>query len=437
MSQAKSHLVGDVMSSWNSFRHTGPIRVRRAAGARVWDEAGQERIDWIMGWGSLILGHTPSFAGEAVAAALNLGFGCQYETEDNHRLANAVFEAFPSADCLRLANSGTEATLHAIRISRAVTGRRKILKFEGHFHGLNDYLLFGVDGSVRMGAEYESGLIEPVEGSRGLPVSDLMELVIVVPFNNIAAVEEAFRLHGNDIAAVILEPISLNTGCVFPNQGFLQFLRNVCDRQGSLLIFDEILTGFRVGPGGAQGMYGVAPDLTCLGKGLGCGFPVAAVCGRRDHMESLSPIGTVEMAGTNTGRRLAVIGTLAAIDAMRAQRAWEVLQRLNDRFVAGAREVFARASVPCVIQGAGGRIGVHIGLEEAPTSFRDITNKWNRAFHVECYMKATEKYGFYGFLLPLGPCPEPVTLSAAHTDADIDETLNRLEALLRETPYVQ
>lgn len=437
MNQTRSHLVGDVMSPWNSFRHTGPIRVQRAAGARVWDESGRERIDWIMGWGSLILGHTPSFAGDAVANALALGFGCQYETEDNHRLATAVFEAFPSADCLRLANSGTEATLHAIRISRAVTGRRKILKFEGHFHGLNDYLLFGVDGSARMGAQYENGLIEPVEGSQGLPVGDLKELVIVVPFNSIDAVEEAFRLHGRDIAAVILEPISLNIGCVFPTEGFLQFLRDTCDRQGALLIFDEILTGFRVGPSGAQGMFGVAPDLTCLGKGLGCGFPVAAVCGRRDFMEALSPVGTVEMAGTNTGRRLTVVGTLAAIHAMRSQQAWDVMRRLNDRFVAGAREVFARSGVPCAIQGAGGRIGVHIGLEEAPKSFRDIAQKWNRRFHVDCYIKATEKYGFYGFLLPLGPCPEPVTLSAAHTEEDVDETLNRLEALLRETPYVK
>ncbi|VVO74143.1 Glutamate-1-semialdehyde 2,1-aminomutase [Pseudomonas fluorescens] len=425
------------MCSWNSFHHSGPIRITRASGARVWDEEGVERIDWIMGWGSLLLGHTPQFASEAINAAVEVGFGCQYESQDNLRLASRLHELIPSAECMRLANSGTEATLHALRISRAMTGRRKVLKFEGHFHGLNDYLLFGVDGGKRLGQHIDGGLIEPVPGSRGLPEEELADLVVIVSFNDVDAVEKAFELHGHDLAAVIVEPISLNTGCIFPRGNFLAFLREICSQYNTLLVFDEILTGFRVAPGGAQEIYNVSPDLTCLGKAMGCGFPVAAVCGKRSIMESLAPVGSVEMAGTNTGRRLAVIGALRAIESMQEQAVWARINYLNDLFVAKTCSLFQQYGVPASVQGIGGRIGIHIGLEQHPCNFREIVSHWNRDYHVKCYLKATEKYNFYGFLLPLGPCPEPVTLSAAHSEADLDETLNRLESLLRETPYTK
>jgi glutamate-1-semialdehyde 2,1-aminomutase len=433
---SSSHLVGDVMSAWNAFRYTGPIKVARAHGCRVWAEDGREMLDWIMGWGSLLLGHTPSFANVAMREAEESGFGFQYETSDNERLAARLASLIPGAERTRFANSGTEATLHALRVARFVTGRRKILKFEGHFHGLNDYLLFGVDGGTRLGESMDGGTIEPVSGSRGLPEDALKDLIVVVPFNDVSAVERAFELNRGELAAVIAEPVSLNIGCVYPQPGFLEFLREKCDAEGSLLIFDEILTNFRLGPSGAQGAFGVTPDLTCLGKALGCGFPVAALCGLSSHMDVLSPVGGVEMAGTNTGRRLSILGALHAIEAMVAQEAWRQVQVLQDIFVDGAREIFARHGVPAHVQGAGGRIGVHIGLDRQPENFRDIARAWNRDYHVKCYMACVDA-DLFGFLLPLGPCPEPVTLSTAHTAADIHETLNRLESILKALPYAR
>lgn len=421
------------MSAWNAFRCSGPVKVSHARGSRVWTEDGREMLDWIMGWGSLLLGHTPPFARAAMQEANEDGFGFQYETSDNERLAARLATLIPSAERTRFANSGTEATLHALRVARFVTGRRKILKFEGHFHGVNDYLLFGVDGGTRLGETMAGGTIEPVAGSRGLPEDALRNLVVVVPFNDASAVECAFAQNRGEIAAVIVEPVSLNIGCVYPRPGFLKLLREKCDAEGSLLIFDEILTNFRLGPSGAQGAFGVVPDLTCLGKALGCGFPVAALCGLSSHMDVLSPVGGVEMAGTNTGRRLSILGALHAIEAMVAQEAWRSVQVLQDIFVDGAREIFARHGVPVYVQGAGGRIGVHIGLDRQPQNFRDVTAKWNRDYHVKCYMACVHA-DLFGFLLPLGPCPEPVTLSAAHTAADIQETLNRLESVLKTLP---
>lgn len=209
------------MSAWNALRCSGPVKVSRARGSRVWTEDGREMLDWIMGWGSLLLGHTPPFARAAMQKANEDGFGFQYETSDNERLAARLATPIPSAERTRFANSGTEATLHALRVARFVTGRRKVLKFEGHFHGFNDYLLFGVDGGSRLGETMASGTIEPVAGSRGLPKDALKNLVVVVPFNDESAVECAFAQNRGEIAAVIVEPVSLNIGCIYPRPGFL------------------------------------------------------------------------------------------------------------------------------------------------------------------------------------------------------------------------
>ena len=432
---AQGKLVGAVMSSWNQFQVSGRTVIERGDGCHVWDSAGEKRIDWIMGWGSLILGHRPTEVYEGLRKAMDLGFGFMYESPRNGELARLMSDLIPCAQKIRLCNSGTEATLHALRIARAVTGRLRIVKFEGHFHGLNDYLLYGVDGSPRLGALQEAGNIEPVPGSQGLPDSVLSELIIVLPFNDEAALERVFAAHHAEIAAVILEPIALNIGCVAPEPEFLSTLRKICDHYGCLLIFDEVLTGFRVGSGGAQKLFGVTPDLACFGKALGCGVPVAALCGRAQYMDVLSPVGAVEMAGTNTGRHMTVCGTIAAIEAMQRQDVWSILKRQNDRFVSGCRDLLAKFGVPAYVEGWGGRIGIHIGSDQRPRNFRDVVQRWNGDFHRECYRMAHDRMGFFGFLLPLGPCPEPVTLSAAHDDAIVDETLTRFESILRAVPY--
>ncbi len=432
---AQAHLVGTVISAWNFFQVSGRTVIERADGCRVWDNRGRERIDWIMGWGSLVLGHKPQAVYRGIAQAQELGYGFMYESPRNGELAQAVAAMIPCAEKMRLANSGTEATLHAIRVARAATGRRLILKFEGHFHGLNDYLLYGVDGGKNLGPVRDDGLIEPMPGSLGLPDSSLAPLVLVAPFNDADTVVRAFERYGSEIAGVIVEPVALNIGCVAPQPGFLELLRALTKTYGALLIFDEVLTGFRLGPGGAQGRFGVIPDLACLGKAFGCGMPVAALCGRAGYMDLLAPRGGVEMAGTNTGRHMTVCGTLAAVEEMRRVEVWHRLGALNDTFSRGCREIFARHGVPAHVEGFGGRIGIHIGSERQPRNFRDVAASWNRDYHVALYRRCHEEKDLFGFLLPLGPCPEAATLSAAHSEADLDETLNRLEDCVRREPY--
>ncbi|MEM7674801.1 MAG: aminotransferase class III-fold pyridoxal phosphate-dependent enzyme, partial [Myxococcota bacterium] len=265
-SPTDAYLVGGVASGWNRFRDSGRTLVSRASGSKIWDTEGKEYIDWIMGWGSLILGHNPEPVLTAIKESFDVGFGYQYESPLQGELASAICDAVPCAERVRFANSGTEATLHAVRIARAATGRPRIIKFEGHFHGLNDYLLFGVDCGKELGALDAEGFIQPVPGSAGLPSDALEATVVVVPFNDPDAVERAFKRYEGEIAGIILEPVALNIGCVAPLPGFLARLRELCNDNGSLLIFDEVLTGFRAAYGGAGERFGVLPDLVCLGK---------------------------------------------------------------------------------------------------------------------------------------------------------------------------
>jgi glutamate-1-semialdehyde 2,1-aminomutase len=369
---------------------------------------------------------------------MELGFGFQYETQTHGELAREICQSVPGAQKVRLANTGSEATLHALRVAREVTGRPKIVKFEGHFHGLNDYLLYGVDcSSPVLGERLEDGAIRPSPGSSGLPDEALGPLIIVLPFNDLDALQATFEREGDEIAGVILEPIALNIGCIAPDPGFLAALREMCDAHGALLIFDEVLTGFRVARGGAGELFGVTADLVCLGKALGCGIPVAALAGKREYMEVLTPKGEVQMAGTNTGRHMSVCGTLAALRAMAQPGFYQHLNSLNDQTIAGCRALFERYGVPAYVEGYGGRIGIFIGTEERPRNFREVVQRWNRPFHVACYREAYYRKGLYGFLLPLSVCPEPITLSAAHTSELINETLNRLEDILKALPYKQ
>jgi glutamate-1-semialdehyde 2,1-aminomutase len=432
--KAEQFLIGSVMSSWNHFNVSGRTVIARADDCRVWDTTGCERIDWIMGWGSLVLGHRPQTVLDAIHASFEEGFGYQYESPANVDLAELICQLVPSVEKVRLCNSGLEATQYAVRVARAVTGRRKVLKFEGHFHGLNDSLLWGVDCSPALGKRGTDGTIAPVAGSVGIP-AELADLLVVVPFNNSDVVSNAFASHGGELAAVILEPVSLNIGCVYPDPEFLDQLRQLCTENGTLLIFDEVLTGFRGAAGGAQEYFAVVPDLTCLGKALGCGAPVAAVGGRTAYMEVLSPVGQLGMAGTNTARRMTVAATFAALKTMRDLDVWSTLRAYNDYFVSGCRCVFAEHGVPAYVEGFGGRIGIHIGSEERPRNYQEVVEWWNRDYHEACYRIAHEKKQLFGFLLPLSICPEPVTLSVAHDQAVLDETLNRLEDIVTTVPY--
>lgn len=432
--RAENVLVGGVSAAWNYLSEFGQIYVKDAKGAYITDVDGNTYIDYLSGWGSLFLGHNPQIIEKSFKLAFEIGFGFQYETEFHVQLAELLNEIIPCADKVRLCNSGTEATMNAIRLARTVTKRKKIIKFEGHFHGHHDYLLYSMDTSPYLGEIKGLGDIQPVAGSSGIP-EDLDDLVIPLPFNDEEAFLAAIELHKDEIAGIILEPISLNIGCVKPEKGFLQLLRSVSEKEGIVLIFDEVLTGFRVALGGAQELYGITPDLACYGKALGCGIPIAALVGKKEIMNGLDPIGKSQMSGTNTGRLLSVIGALNVLTELKKPGTYEKINELNNLMVDGLDTLMKTYNIPGFVQGAGGRIGVHFGLESKPKDYRQIIKEFNNEYALACYKKAFTEQKLFGFFLPLSNCPEPITMNLAHTKEDIYETLNRVEQIFKTTPY--
>ena len=429
-----SALVGGVASGWNSLSEIGPVRISRAEGPYVYDASGRRLIDFIMGWGSCFLGHDAPSIRAALADALGSGFLYQYETETHAQLAESFCAVVPCAEQVRLANSGLEATMYAVRVARAFTGRPLVIKFEGHFHGLGDQLLWNVDSSPAPADPDSDGILGRVAGGPGVP-PEIGSLVVPLSWNDRTSLDRALDRYGPRVAAVILEPICLNIGCVSADPGFLDYLRQVTRANGSLLIFDEVLTGFRVALGGAQELFGVVPDLACYGKAFGCGMPIAAVAGSREHMSVIAPVGDVQISGTNTGRRLSVVGALAALRTVSEPDFYDRIRALNDRLVDGARRVLGEAGVPAYVEGFGGRVGIHIGSDERPRTMAEVAARYDRPYASRLFRLLFEKYDLYGFLLPLGYCPEPVTVSAAHTPELIDEALDRLAAAVREVPY--
>ncbi len=431
--RATGSLAGGVAAGWNHFGSDGPTYIARAAGCTVRDVDGTSLVDYVMGWGSLILGHNPPAVAEALRRAVEEGFGFEYEAPATVELAEAICSTVPSAELVRLANSGLEATLYAIRLARAATGRTKVLKFQGHFHGLHDGLLWDTDTAPRFGEVLPGGIIDSVPGSSGIPAV-LRDTVVTVPYNDCGALSVAIERYGSDLAAVILEPISLNVGCIAPDPGYLEFVREITRTHGIVLIFDEVLTGYRVALGGAQALTGVMPDLTCLSKAMSGGLPVAAVAGQADLMQQLTPAGQCEMSGTNTGRHFAVLGALAVIRELKKHGTYDRLDSLNRLLVDGLREVLARRGVPAFVDGYGGRVGIYIGSEERPRNIRDVARTWDCEFHMRCY-QAMRPHAF-GFMLPLRCAPEAVTVSLAHFDDDVLRTLDDFDRVLSRLPYV-
>ncbi|CAN7646104.1 aminotransferase class III-fold pyridoxal phosphate-dependent enzyme [Trinickia sp. LjRoot230] len=324
--------------------------------------------------------------------------------------------------------------MYATRIARAATGRRLILKFEGHFHGLNDTLTWNVDSSPRSVALLESGELERVPGTVGIP-DELGQLTIPLSWNDLGAVRKALELYPNDVAGIILEPVALNIGCIKPDEGFLQNLRTFATEYGALLIFDEVLTGFRANIGGAQTDYSVIPDLATYGKAFGCGMPIAGIAGKAEFMDVIAPRGPVQICGTNTGRYLSVSAALAALDHLEDGAAYRYVASLEDQIKGDMSEIFARHGIPCHIDGYGGRVGVHIGMTGRPRSMRDIEQTYPVKFAHKLFHMLSTEYGLYGFLMPLSYCPEPITLSAVHTPTMIHDACERLDSALNRIDY--
>ncbi len=410
-SEASKYIPGGVNSPVRAFAAVGgePLFFKRAKGARVWTEDGRELIDYVGSWGPMILGHAHPRVIEAVQRTaedgLSFGAPCVLETE----IARRITELVPSMELVRMVSSGTEATMSAIRLARGYTGRDLIVKFEGCYHGHSDSLLISAgSGALTFG----------VPSSPGVP-ADLAKQTLTLEFNNADQVREAFARHGERIACVIVEPVAGNMNFVPPVPGFLETLREVCSAAGAVLIFDEVMTGFRVARGGAQSVFGIRPDLTTFGKVIGGGMPAAAFGGRRDIMEHIAPLGPVYQAGTLSGNPVAMAAGLATLEGIGQDGFYESLAATTSRLADGLARAAAAAGVPLATGSLGGMFGFVFTADGPVRTYRQVadadTERFRRFFH------GMLERGVY-----LAPSAfEAGFVSAAHGDAEIDETIGK------------
>jgi glutamate-1-semialdehyde 2,1-aminomutase len=400
--RAQTLIPGGVNSPVRAFRNVGltPPFLARGEGSHIFDVDGNRYIDYVGSWGPLLLGHRHPAILEALETALSIGTSFGAPTAQEVDMAEAICDAVPSIEMVRLVNSGTEATMSAIRVARGFTGRDLIVKFEGCYHGHVDSLL------VKAG----SGLATlGIADTQGVPKS-FCDTTIALPYNSPEAVEEAFRLHGDRIAAVIVEPVVGNMGCVPPLPGYLESLRAVTERHGALLIFDEVMTGFRVAFGGAQQRFGIRPDLTTLGKVIGGGLPVGAYGGRKDIMSRVAPVGPIYQAGTLSGNPLAVAAGLAMLRYLKSHP--EIYTQLDER----AAKLCAAAPSGITVNRVGSMFTFF--FTDRPVTDWDSAKRSDIARFAK-FFRAMLDRGIY-----LAPSQyEAAFLSAAHTDEDIEQTI--------------
>jgi glutamate-1-semialdehyde 2,1-aminomutase len=410
-------IPGGVNSPVRAFRSVGgtPVFFARGEGARVWDVEGKSYIDYVGSWGPLILGHAHPEVVNAVreAAARGLSYGAPTEAE--LEIAELLTRALPSMEQVRLVSSGTEATMTAIRLARGYTGRSKIIKFEGCYHGHADALLVKAgSGALTLG--------QP--SSAGVPAETTAD-TLVLDFNDHENLKAAFARHGDEVAAVIVEPVVGNMNLVKPRKEFLSLMRELCTRHGAVLIFDEVMTGFRVGPQGAQGLFGIPPDLTTLGKVIGGGMPVGAFGGRREIMQKIAPQGPVYQAGTLSGNPVAVAAGIATLKLVLADGFFQRLSAISDRLVSGLVAAGQAAGVEFSAQAVGGMFGMYF-RKTAPETYAQVMEsnreRFNRFFH------AMLAEGIY-----FAPSAfEAGFVSAAHGEVEIDETVRAARRALAQ-----
>jgi glutamate-1-semialdehyde 2,1-aminomutase len=417
--KASQFLAGGVSSSTRVNQAVGHAMLfGRAAGCRVWDLDGRELIDLCCSHGATLLGHGDARVRAAVESVLERGAACSYESELHAELAELLCQSIPCLELVRFTGAGTEATLHCLRLARAFTGRQKILRFEGNFHGYHDQVMWAADGPL---GQFNPPL-KPI--SAGV-AARLDQHLVQVPFNRPDLVEEAFAKFGGELAAAICEPIYYNAGCVLPTPEFMATLRRLTQQHGTLLIFDEVLSAFRMGVGGAQEYLGVTPDLCTLGKAVGGGYPLSVFGGRRDIMQRLMPGGDCQHSGTYNGHPVVVAAGLAAVRAYREPGFYEHIHALAERLYGGLRALFARRGISARVQGLGARFGLYFGLapDEVVADYAGA-QRHDRAMLMRFYAAAIRQ-GVYFHDYGGAPCHHG--FCAAMTDADVDEVLGRLD----------
>jgi glutamate-1-semialdehyde 2,1-aminomutase len=407
--RAQQTIPGGVNSPVRAFKSVGgtPVFIERADGAYIYDVDGKRYIDYVGSWGPMLLGHNHPSIREAVikAAEKGLSFGAPCPAEID--MAELVSSLVPSMEMLRMVSSGTEATMSAIRLARGYTGRNTIVKFEGCYHGHADSLLVKAgSGALTLG----------VPNSPGVP-ADFAKYTLTSEFNNLAQLQQLFAEHGSDIACIIVEPVAGNMNCIPPLPGFLQGLRDLCDQYGSVLIFDEVMTGFRVALGGAQAYYGVTPDLTTLGKIIGGGMPVGAFGGKKAIMQHIAPLGPVYQAGTLSGNPIAMAAGLAALQAISQPGVYDALTAKTATLLQGLQQAAAAAGVPLCTNQVGGMFGIFFTDQPEVTSYQQATHCNVGAFKRFFHLMLNE--GIY-----LAPSAyEAGFLSLAHSDTDLLATI--------------
>lgn len=415
--RAKAVIPGGVNSPVRAFLSVSstPRFIKSGHGAVIEDADGKSYVDYVCSWGPMILGHNHPVIREAVIKAAENGLSFGAATELEVEMAELICEIIPSADMVRMVNSGTEAVMSAIRLARGATGRDKIIKFEGCYHGHSDSMLVNAGSGL---------MTSGVSGSAGV-TDGCAKDTLTAPYNDIEMTASLFEMNKGEIAAVIVEPVAANMGVVLPKDGFLKKLRELCDANGALLIFDEVITGFRLGIGGAGALFGVKPDITTLGKIIGGGMPVGAYCGRRELMNLVSPLGGVYQAGTLSGNPVAMAAGIAQLKLLKEQP--EIYARIEasaDKLFGGLSDIVSRSSAPCTIN----RIGSLASLffTEGPVYDYASAKNSDTASYANYFRHMLER-GFY-----LAPSQfEAMFVSAAHTDSQIDSTLEAAEEFFK------
>lgn len=406
--EAKKHLPGGVNSPVRAFRSVGgePLFIKKAKGSKIYDADNKAYIDYVLSWGPMILGHAHPKVTAALKKAITNGTSFGAPTELEVTLAKMVKKAFPSIELVRMVSSGTEATMSAIRMARGFTGKDKILKFEGGYHGHGNSLLVKAGSGVAT-----FGLPD----SPGVPV-ELARLTLTVAYNDLAAVKELAVREGQRLACIIVEPVAGNMGCVPPEPGFLQGLRQICDQYGIVLIFDEVMTGFRVAYGGAQQLYKIKPDMTCLGKVIGGGLPVGAFGGKREIMEKLAPVGPIYQAGTLSGNPLAMTAGIETLKLLSKPGVYKTLEKKAADLEKGLRTAAAEAGVPTTFN----RVGSMFTCFFTDRKVKDFESaKSSDTTRFGKYFLSMLKNG-----VNLAPSQfEAAFLSLAHTKVDINKTI--------------
>lgn len=425
--QARQCLVGGASAGQRFNSQLGyPLYLERAEGARVYDVAGRAYLDYHGGSGAALFGHGHPRIRAAVLDAVDRGFFMNYDTEDTVELAQLTREIFPSCEKIRLANTGSEATQGALRVARAYTGRNLVLRFEGHFHGMHENIWFN-HNAVHDVDRY--GEVVTVPDSAGFP-AEAPANVINVLFNDLEALEHAVAKYAGRIAAVIVEPVSFNCGCLEARPEYLAAVREICTREGIVLIFDEVICGLRMSPGSAQRRFGVLPDLTTAAKAIGGGLPIALVGGKAEIMDRFNPLGDVAMSGTYTGSLMAVMASVECMKMSLEPGFYDHFDVLGERLFQGVDELLAKHHVPGHVRGIGARWAIYFGVEdpEDDFDFRRVAKTFDRDLDKR-FVRAAPRVGLWFHDTSTSITPAHRALTTAHTVEDIDETLEKMDAI--------